>query len=101
MIYATRTVKISRMSNFQPAVEWGVKLAAYLNEKFGTDYQCLHRISGEGLQLHWVATYDSLAVMEEHVTARNSDEGYAGFLAEMLEQELFAGWEDHLFRALA
>ena len=103
MIYVTRTVKVSSMSKFQLAVQWGVRLAAYLNETYGTNYQLLHGVGGEGLQLHWIVTFDSLAAMEEHTTARDGgqDEGYAAFLVEMNQEGLFAGWEDHIYRVMA
>jgi hypothetical protein len=88
MITWVRTADV-RDGKALPAVEFGLKVAGYVNDKFGLEVSLERNVTGMLNQLHWVVTYDSLAAFEEIVAATSADEGYQQLLAEATEKELF------------
>lgn len=72
-----------------PAVEFGLKIAGYVKDRFGLEVSLERNVTGKINQLHWVVTYDSLASFEEIVAATNADDGYQQLLVEATEKELF------------
>ncbi|MGB3715759.1 MAG: hypothetical protein WA996_15135 [Candidatus Promineifilaceae bacterium] len=83
-----RTVDI-RDGKALPAIEFGLKIAGYVNDKFGLNVAVQRNVTGMVNQLHWVVIYDSLTSFEEATAATTADEGYQQLLAESAEKELF------------
>jgi hypothetical protein len=73
------------------AIEQALKLANYVNEKFGTNVQLMGNVAGPTYQLHWTANFESLAAFEEVYEKINVDPGYHQLLAEAYDQELWFG----------
>jgi hypothetical protein len=91
MITWVRTANISD-GKLQEAFSWAVKVAGYINKKFeGVNVQVVRNVGGPVFQVHWVATYKSLASFEEKWKQIDGDEGYQGLLAEIRQQAAFIG----------
>ncbi|MGB3716088.1 MAG: hypothetical protein WA996_16810 [Candidatus Promineifilaceae bacterium] len=101
MITWVRTAEI-RDGKALPAIEFGLKVAGYVNDKFGLNVTVERNVTGKLNQLHWVVTYDSLAAFEEAAAATSADEGYQQLLAESSENELFFANSvvDNLFQSI-
>ena len=101
MITWVRTVDY-RDGKANEAMELAVKAANYVNDKFGLNVVVEINVSGKISQLHWVATTDSLASLDEALLSVYADEGYQQMLEESAEQELF--WDtsgrDRIFRSI-
>jgi hypothetical protein len=88
MITFVRTADI-RDGKAQPAIEWALKVAAYLNETLQTNVAVQRNVAGPVNQLHWFSTHDSLASVEEIGAKIQVDAGYQQLLAESNEDPLF------------
>ena len=88
MITWVRTADI-RDGKGPAAIEWALKVSAYVNEAFKTNVSLQRNVAGQLNQVHWVATYQSLAGLEELMARLIEDDGYQQLLAESAEQELF------------
>jgi hypothetical protein len=85
MIYFLRTATISQGKQ-QEAIQWAIKVAKYLNDKYPEmNVQVLRNINGPLNQVHWAVGYESLAVMEESRAKRLTDAGYQDLLGETSE----------------
>lgn len=101
MITWVRTAKVHD-GKLLPAIEWGLKVTAYVNETFGINASMHRNVAGPLNMVQWVDTYDSLASFEEISAKIIADPGYQGLLAEANEQGLFRGEsiEDFLYQSL-
>lgn len=91
MITWVRTANIHD-GKIQEAFSWAAKAANYINKKFeGVNVQVARNVGGPIYQVHWVATYQSLASFEKLGKQIESDEGYQGLLAEIRQQAAFIG----------
>ena len=96
MIYAVRSADVKH-GKLEETFEWGVRVAAHVNQKLGTNLQVLRNVGGAGQRIHWVATYDSLAAYEATGVKIVADEGYQVLVAELRDKELIGDWSDNLF----
>lgn len=101
MITFVRTTKVHD-GKLLSAIEWGLKVTAYVNETFGRNVSMHRNVAGPLNQLQWVDTHESLASFEEITGKIIADPGYQGMLAEAAEQGLFRGesTEDFLYQSL-
>lgn len=101
MITWVRSAKVHD-GKLLPAIEWGLKVTAYVNDTFGINVSMHRNVAGPFNQVQWVATYDSLASFEEISGKVIADPGYLGMLAEAAELGLFRGdtTEDFLYQSL-
>ena len=101
MITWVRTADIREGKNMV-AIEWALKIAAYVNETFKTNVSLQRNVTGQVNRLHWVATYQSLASFEELMAKLIQDEGYQQLLAESAELELFfaSSIVDNLYQSI-
>ena len=60
MITAVRTASIDS-DEFEAALEWSVRVAAYINETFGTNWTVHVNVTGSLRQVHWSNDFESLA----------------------------------------
>jgi len=97
MIYFTRSADI-KSGKLKEAFEYAVKIAAYVNENHGTNFKVLRNVGGVGQQVHWLATYDSLAAYEAASARILADAGYHAVAAEA--NGLIENWEDNIFATL-
>ncbi len=101
MITFARSADI-RDGKQQPAIAWALKVAAYVNDNLGTNFQVMINVAGKINQLHWVGTFDSLASFDASAGKINNDAGYQELLAEGTSEELFFAntLMDRLFRTV-
>ena len=64
------------------AIEWALRISAYVGDTFGTNVNVQGNVAGPYNQIHWVATYDSLAALEKASARFFQDDGYLSLLAE-------------------
>jgi hypothetical protein len=72
------------------AIEWALKVAAYINEKYGTNVSIQQNVGGKVNQLHWVDMYETMDESLALGAKLNMDEGFQQLMAEAGEQGLFA-----------
>jgi hypothetical protein len=89
MITFVRTADIND-AKAPMAVEWALKVAAYINEKYGTNVSIQQNVGGKVNQLHWVDMYESMDESLGLGAKLNMDEGFQQLMAEAGEQGLFA-----------
>ena len=101
MITFTRTASI-RQGKLEPAFEWAVRVAMVMKQNLGQDLQVHRNVTGSIFQVHWSATFDSLAAFEAISTKMGEDEGYLALLAEQREQEYLdtSSIQDRLFASV-
>ena len=81
MIYNVRSGEILD-GKMAAAMEFAVKVASYVNANYpGLNVQVLRNVSGLVNQVHWVASYESLAALEEANAEINADPGYQEIVA--------------------
>jgi len=86
MITWQRTADIHD-GKLQETFAWAVKVTKYINQKFpGVNLYTARNVYGPVYQVHWFATYDSLAAYEKLRKQLETDEGYGRLLAEIREQ---------------
>jgi hypothetical protein len=90
MITWVRTAEIRDGKRLE-AVQWALKTAAYVNETFDLNVTVQSNVSGQLNQLHWVATYESMADFEEASSKIFEDAGYQQLAREATEQQLYFG----------
>ena len=85
-----------------PAMEWALKVTSYVNDNFGMNAVVQRNVTGKQNQLHWVATHDSLASIEEVGAATFADEGFQQMMAESAELGLFIAQsvEDNIYQTI-
>lgn len=88
MITWVRTANINH-GKYETAIEWAIRVSAYVNEKYGTNVRVQVNVAGPYNQLHWAASYDSLAGLEDLTNKLMMDEGYRDLLRETTEAENF------------
>jgi len=82
---------------------FAVKVATYITENLGTQIQVLRNVGGPVNQVHWIATYESLAEYEASMKKIENDEGYQGLLGELQEPSLYivSSVVDNLYESIA
>lgn len=102
MITNIRTATIQQGFRAAPAFEWAVKIAMLLNDKYGANIQVNSNIGGKIAQIHWFATYDSLAHLEEMGQKFEADADYQALVDEVYEKDMFVSdsFTDHLFASV-
>ena len=74
------------------AFAWAVKVASWANQKYpGTKMQVIRNVGGPLYQVHWTATYDSLASWEKAWKQIEADDEYRALLAEVRQQGALVG----------
>lgn len=99
MIYMIRSTRME--GDWDQSVQWAVKVAQYINEKFPEMHvQVLRNVNGSLGQIHWSSRYASLAVCEEIMAKVEADPGYQALMEE--SQELFDPnfTQDHYYRTV-
>jgi hypothetical protein len=83
-------------------IEWALKISDYVNDTFGTNISVHGNVAGPINQIHWVATYESLAAFEKVAGRIIQDEGYNQLLAESSEANFYDthSFKDALFQSL-
>jgi hypothetical protein len=90
MITTVRTANVHD-GKIREALAWALKATKFLNEKFGTNIQVARNVGGPLFQVHWVATYKSLADFERISKQVEADEGYQALVTEGRQQDIFIG----------
>ena len=69
----------------------------------GLDIQLMGNVAGKVNQLHWVATFESLAELEASMGKLGSNSDYEAMVADAAAQGLFAtgSFSDSIYRTLA
>jgi len=89
MITFVRTGDIQDGKAMQ-AIEWAVKISAYINETFETNISVQQNVAGQINQLHWVSTFESLGDFEVLMGKLMEDADYQQLIAESGEKGLFS-----------
>lgn len=71
------------------AIEWAVRVSVTINEALGTNIGVQRNVAGPVNQIHWVATYDSLAAFEQMAAGILQNEAYLQLIAESTEANFF------------
>lgn len=90
MITVLRSANIAPGVLAEDAFGWAIKVATYLNNKWGTNVQVQRNVGGDIFQIHWLTTYDSLSHLEEVTPKIEADPDYAALLAEATTSALFS-----------
>jgi hypothetical protein len=72
------------------AIAWALKVAAYVNGKYGTNISVQQNVGGKINQVHWVATFESMNESVDLGDQLIQDEGYQELITEANNQGLFA-----------
>ena len=72
------------------AMEWAMKVAAYINDTYGTSVSLQRNIGGKVNQVHWVNVFESMDQAMALFAQLNQDASYMQMVAESGEQGLFA-----------
>ena len=72
------------------AIEWALKVAAYINENYGTNIAVQRNVAGKINQLHWVNTHETMNEAMELGAKLNMDDSFRQLMVESSEQGLFA-----------
>lgn len=84
------------------AIAWALKVAAYINKTYGTEFSVQQNIGGKVNQLHWVNMYESMDAALALGDKLSQDPGYMALLTESGDQGLFAANSvvDNFYRAI-
>lgn len=89
MITFVRTANVHD-AKLPMAIEWALKVSAYINEKYGTNIGVQRNVAGMVNQVHWVNMHETMDEAMDLAAKLNMDEGFNQLLAESGEQGLFA-----------
>jgi hypothetical protein len=101
MVTFTRSARINE-GKLEAAFEWAVKVAMVIKQNIGQDLQVHRSITGSPFEVHWSATFESLAAFETASAKMTADEGYIALLEEQREQRYLdtSTIEDRLFASV-
>jgi len=100
MIYLVRTAEIQE-GKTEAAFELATKIAGHINDHIsGINVLVLRNLNGPLNQVSWVASYESLAALEERSAVLAADSGYQALAAQA--QSLFVGssFVDNLYSSV-
>ena len=103
MITQVRTATVHD-GKLPEAVEFGLKVVAYVNDKFPESTpQMIRNVGGPLYELHWVSTFETLASYEDLSKRLEADQGYQELLAEVRQARLFVASSvvDHLYETVS
>lgn len=89
MITFVRTGNMNDGKAFM-ALEWALKVAAYINDNYGTSLHVQRNIGGKVNQVHWVNMFESMEEALGLQAKLNQDADYMQLIAESNGQGLFA-----------
>ena len=91
MITWVRTANVHD-GKLQEAFAAALKVSSYIDKTFeGVKIQVARNVGGPVFQVHWVATYESLAAFDATSKQIESNEGYRALIAELRQQGIFIG----------
>ena len=100
MVYMVRSVRTEAAKDAE-AVQWAVKVAAYVNETYPSiNVRVLRNINGPLQAVHWAVRYESLAALEEISAKLGADAGYQELLAETEGMFVPGTLVDNLYRTV-
>ena len=89
MITQVRTAAVHD-GKLPEAVEFGLKVVAYISDKFpDLNIQLIRNVGGPIYELHWVSSTETLATYEEVNKSIEADEGYQALVAEARQARVF------------
>ena len=103
MITQVRTAAVHD-GKFPEAIEFGLKVVAYINDKFPElNAQLVRNIGGPLYELHWVSTTETLASYDDLGKRLEADQGYQELVAEIRQAGVFVASSlvDHLYETIS